>query len=443
MKRQIITIIIALAALTAGAQEKVNITGDVKDGFLKTPLTDAKVTICRADSSVLDSTRMTIYMRSDKPFLAVYSAKVTTDANAVLVHASLKGYDDVWQRVSIEGQTEVEVPTLEMRKMREMELKEVVVKATRVKMFYRGDTIVYDATAFKLPDGSMLDALIRQMPGVTLNEAGEIFVNGRKVDELLLGSRSFMRGNKKVLMENLPYYTVQNIKVYDKQSDKSKALGYDVDPKQFVMDVNLKQEYQRGYIANVEGAVGTEDRWLARAFALGFSDHYRFTLLGNLNNVNETRHIGESGHWTPATMPKNMLTTRSVAGEMDYHAKEDKVKNNLTASYTSTTDVSESRSRYEQFLQGLTPTSLTESSNRTGSRAWNARDAFTLTKPFYLYAVADFMERKHGCAGRVQRGQEPEAYRLPRHGTAQRERVGIGHEIQHTSICEPAAERSA
>ena len=398
MKRQIITIIIALAAVCSSwAQREVNITGDVKDGFLKTPLTDAKVTICRADSSVLDSTRMTIYMRSDKPFLAVYSAKVTTDANAVLVHASLKGYDDVWQRVSIEGQTEVEVPTLEMRKMREMELKEVVVKATRVKMFYRGDTIVYDATAFKLPDGSMLDALIRQMPGVTLNEAGEIFVNGRKVDELLLGSRSFMRGNKKVLMENLPYYTVQNIKVYDKQSDKSKALGYDVDPKQFVMDVNLKQEYQRGYIANVEGAVGTEDRWLGRAFALGFSDHYRFTLLGNLNNVNETRHIGESGHWTPATMPKNMLTTRSVAGEMDYHAKEDKVKNNLTASYTSTTDISESWSRYEQFLQGLTPTSLTESSNRTGSRAWNARDAFTLTKPFYLYAVADFRYSKnHG-----------------------------------------------
>ena len=400
-RRNIIILILALVALTAGAQtqRETTITGDVKDGFLKTPLTDAHVSICRADSSVLvDSLKMTIYVRNDKPFLAVYSAKVKTDANALLVHAWKEGYDDVWRRVSIGKETEVEVPTLEMRKMRELNLNEVVVKATRVKMFYRGDTIVYDATAFKLPDGSMLDALIRQMPGVTLNEAGEIFVNGRKVDELLLGSRSFMRGNKKVLMENLPYYTVQNIKVYDKQSDKSKALGYDVDPKQFVMDVNLKQEYQRGYIANVEGAVGTEDRWLARAFLLGFSDHYRFTLLGNLNNVNETRHIGESGHWTPATMPKNLLTTRSVAGEMDYHAKEDKVKNNLTASYTSTTDISESRSRYEQFLQGLTPTSLTESSNRMGSRAWNARDAFTLTKPFYLYAVADFSYSKnHGA----------------------------------------------
>ena len=400
-RRDILFMLITITAMTALAQNqcKIAITGDVKDGFMKTPLTDAHVSICRADSSVLvDSLKMTIYVRNDKPFLTVYSAKVKTDANTVLVHAWKEGYDDVWRRVSIGKETEVEVPTIEMRKMREQNLNEVVVKATRVKMFYRGDTIVYDATAFKLPDGSMLDALIRQMPGVTLNEAGEIFVNGRKVDELLLGSRSFMRGNKKVLMENLPYYTVQNIKVYDKQSDKSKALGYDVDPKQFVMDVNLKQEYQRGYIANVEGAVGTEDRWLARAFALGFSDHYRFTLLGNLNNVNETRYIGESGHWTPATMPKNMLTTRSVAGEMDYHAKEDKVKNNLTASYTSTTDGSESRSRYEQFLQGLTPTSLTESSNRTGSRAWNARDAFTLTKPFYLYAVADFRYSKnHGA----------------------------------------------
>lgn len=397
-KRQIIIIIIALTAMTAWAQREVTVTGDVKDGFLKTPLTDAKVTICRADSTVLDTAKMTIYKRSDQPLYAVFSSKVKTDANAVLVHAWLQGYDDVWQRVNITGQTEVEVPTIEMRKMREMELKEVVVKATRVKMFYRGDTLVYDATAFKLPDGSMLDALIRQMPGVTMNDGGEIFVNGRKVDELMLGSRSFFKGNRKVLLENLPYYTVQNIKVYDKQSDMSKALGYDVDAKSFVMDVNLKQEYQRGYIANAEAAAGTNDRWLARAFALGFSDHYRFTLLGNVNNVNETRHIGQSGNWTPATMPKNMLTTRSVAGEIDYHAKEDKVKNNLTASYTSTTDVSESRSRYEQFLQGLTPTSLTESFSRASNRQWNARNAFTLTKPFYLYAVADFSYSKnHGA----------------------------------------------
>jgi len=395
MKRQILTIIIALAAVCstwAQTQREIELSGTVEDGFLKIPLSHAKVSVCRADSSVLvDSAAIfTAYNLDLKPLFAKYTIKVTTDAKELLVHARLKGYDDVWQWVSIGKEKEVEVPTIEMRKMRKLNLNEVVVKSTRVKMFYRGDTLVYDATAFKLPDGSMLDALIRQMPGVTMNDGGEIFVNGRKVDELMLGSRSFFKGNRKVLLENLPYYTVQNIKVYDKQSDKSKALGYDVDAKQYVMDVNLKQDYQRGYIANAEAAAGTNDRWLARAFALGFSDHYRFTLLGNVNNVNESRHIGESGNWTPTTMPKNLLTTRSIAGEMDYHSKEDKVKNNLTASYTSTTDVSESRSRYEQFLQGLTPTSLTESFSRASNRQWNARDEFTLTKPFYLFAVADF-----------------------------------------------------
>ena len=70
-------------------------------------------------------------------------------------------------------------------------------------------------------------------------------------------------------MENLPYYTVKNLKVYEKQTDKSEALGYDVEPRKYVMDVNLKNEYNQGYIANVEAAGGTEDRWLGRGFLLG------------------------------------------------------------------------------------------------------------------------------------------------------------------------------
>ena len=394
MKRNIITIIIALAAMTAGAQtqREIELSGSVEDGFLKIPLSHAKVSICRADSSVLeDSAAMfTAYNRDLKPLFAKYTTKVTTDAKELLVHARLKGYDDVWQRVSIGKQTKVEVPTLEMRKMREVDLGEVVVKATRVKMFYRGDTIVYDATAFKLPKGSMLDDLIRQMPGVTLNEAGQIFVNGRMVDELMLGSRSFMKGNKKVLMENLPYYTVKDIKVYDRQSDKSMALGYDVDPKKFVMDVNLKEEYQRGYIANVEGAVGTEDRWLGRAFLLGFTDRLRLTLFGNVNNVNESRHIGQSGHWTPASMPQSMVTTRSAATEIDYHTKGDKVKETFSADYTSTTDEQEMRQRYEQFLAGSTPLSISAMRNRSGNRQVKLHNNLSVSKPLYLGTELEF-----------------------------------------------------
>ena len=134
-----------------------------------------------------------------------------------LLRGRLEGYEDGYLPLAIdagnEGAIMLDEP-LTLRKSRDIELNEVVVKATKVKMYYKGDTIVYDATAFKLPDGSMLDDLIHQMPGVTINDDGQIFVNGRMVEELQLGSRTFMRGNKKVLMENLPYFTVKDIKVY-------------------------------------------------------------------------------------------------------------------------------------------------------------------------------------------------------------------------------------
>ena len=251
-------------------------------------------------------------------------------------------------------------------------------------LFWRGDTLIYDATAFQLPEGSMLDDLIRQLPGVTMNDQGEIFVNGRKVDELLLGSRSFFGGNKKVLMENLPYYTVKNLKVYEKQTDKSAALGYDVEPRRYVMDVNLKNEYSQGYIGNVEGAAGTKDRWLGRGFLLGFTDRLRITLLANANNVNEGRHIGRSDQWSPARQPRSLLTTRSVAGEINYQAQDESVKETFRTDYTSSTDEQTMSQHRERFLEGYTPTSLTQSFNRSGTKKLNLHNSLTLRKPFWI-----------------------------------------------------------
>ena len=374
--------------------QNVTVSGSVEDEFLGTALGDVHLSLHESDSTMIkDSLQCTLFENGSGKLTAYqYQTSFAPQENRTYFIRAVKGgYGDVWMPFTVtdKGKT-LNLPAIKMRRMMEKALEEVVVKATKVKMFYKGDTLVYDATAFKMPQGSMLDALIRQMPGVTMNDAGEIFVNGRKVDELMLNSRSFFKGNRKVMLENLPYYTVKDIKVYDRQSDVSRALGYDAGGKSYVMDVNLKQEYSRGYIANVEGALGTKDRWLARAFLLGFTDHWRFTLLGNLNNVNESRHIGQSGSWTPATMPKNLLTTRSVAGEMDYHGKDGIVKNNLTASYTSTTDVSESRSRYEQFLQGVTPVSQTESFRSSGNRRWKVQDNFRMIKPFYLNFESDF-----------------------------------------------------
>lgn len=387
-------LILLVGGMLSVHAQAIRLQGEIEDVFLKIALPEATITVMRADSTVVaDSVPVTrVIGRNGQVLKAVYSAEVEAVRGTYLVRATLRGYSDSWQKVTIKDPTvkSMEVPALGMRKSRETQLGEATVTATRIKMYYKGDTLVYNADAFKLPDGSMLDGLIRQLPGVTLNDGGEIYVNGRKVDELLLGSRSFMRGNKQVLMENLPYYTVNDLKVYEKQTAKSEALGYDVEPRKFVMDVNLKKEYNRGYIANVEAAGGTQERWLGRAFVLGFTNNLRLSFMANANNVNETRHIGQSGHWTPAFMPSSMMTTRSVKGEADYENKRKKFSDTFYADFTSTTNRTQMRRRYEQFLEGSTPTSVTQSYNRHGNDRWSLHNAFELKAPFYFSTEADF-----------------------------------------------------
>lgn len=405
-RRIIIFLLVLVSSLMAYSQGII--LGRVQDGFLKVPLENVKLSLLLAKDStvVIDSIPLRCG-RGDDGILKSTTFQLTPQGltGKYLLRASLNGYEDAWYPLELDANKRggylLDNP-LELRRIRQTTLGEATVTATRVKMYYKGDTLVYNADAFQLPDGSMLDALIRQLPGVTLDENGQIFVNGRKVDELLLGSRSFMSGNKKVLLENLPYYTVKDIKVYDKQTAMSEALGRDVEPRRYVMDVSLKKEYSKGYIANMEVAGGTEKRWLGRGFLLGFADKWRYSLMANANNVNEDRHIGGGGHWTPATMPQSLLTTRSVATNLNYHSGEKHLSNDLTVDFTSKTARSEMRRRYEQFLEGSRPTSLTEENNKSDNWRLGARNELHIPR---LYSITQFEYYKRNGTGLSQFNQ--------------------------------------
>lgn len=393
---------ILLTLVTASTWAQGLVFGTVQDAFLKTPLPEAKVSLLLAADStvVIDSIPITKKMRDDGTVReAQFMLQPEKKTCKYLLRGTLEGYEDGYLPLTIdanEGRALMLDDALELRKIRQENLQEVTVTATKVKMYYRGDTIVYDATAFKLPDGSMLDDLIHQMPGVTIDEYGQIFVNGRKIDELQLGSRSFMRGNSKVLMENLPYYTVKDIKVYDQDTDLNRALNAQVERKKFVMDVNLKPEHQIGYIANVEAAGGTMERWLGRAFLLGFTERTRYTLLGNSNNVNESRHIGRSDHWTPDAVPQSLLTTHSAAGEIDYLSADKNVQENLTADFTSTCDEGEMLRRSELFLQG-NPLQTTHQNSLSKAQRLKVGNTFKYIKPkgFMFNSDAAFNYRSY------------------------------------------------
>lgn len=180
-------------------------------------------------------------------------------------------------------------------------LGEVQVVASKVKFYHRGDTLVYNADAFQLAEGSMLDELIRQLPGVELNKDGQIKVNGEVVETLLLNGKHFFNGDNKLMLENLGAYTVKNVEVYRGQTAVEK---WENDPnvkKHLTMDVKLKKEYSVGYLLNAQAGYGTEERYLGRLFASWFSPVANVSLVGNLNNVGDNfSPRGVSDSWSMA-----------------------------------------------------------------------------------------------------------------------------------------------
>lgn len=181
-----------------------------------------------------------------------------------------------------------------------LSLSEVVVTASKIKMVTRGDTVIYNADAFELANGSMLDALVRQLPGVEL-KGGRIYVNGEFVDNLLVNGRNFFRGNPKIALDNLPAYMVDKVKVYRRESDRDVALGIqrlNNREKELVMDVGLKRIYSFGWSVNADVGMGTDDRYRAKLFGLRFSNYTRSVAYLNSNNTNDASTPGTSGQWS-------------------------------------------------------------------------------------------------------------------------------------------------
>lgn len=183
-------------------------------------------------------------------------------------------------------------------------LDEVTVTATKIKMVMKGDTIVYDASAFQLTEGSMLDALVRQLPNATLDDDGVITVNGRTINELLVNGKDFFKGDPKIALQNLPGYTVKNVKVYDKEADdaylthSNQRIANREEDENLVMDVQLKKEYMTGWLMTAGAGYGTDNRYQGRAFVLGYTDKVRVSAFGNVNNIGNTNGADPDGNWS-------------------------------------------------------------------------------------------------------------------------------------------------
>lgn len=336
----------AARAQETGAREDttqvrtIPLWGHVKDGFTYTALHGTFVTLMREDSTVVDTMHVQCFNSGTPQEDTYYKFDVPARRARYIIKAEHPDYYPEYVDCTVRYVARnpyVDARYHEMRRrpyasFADRSLGEVVVKATKIRVAYRGDTVVYNADAFNLSEGAMLNELVRQLPGAELKPNGEIYVNGRKVDYLTLNGTDFFKGDNRKMLDNLPAFTVQQVKVYDKTTDRSEFLGYDTEKKAYVMDVSLKREYNTGYMANVAVGGGTDSRYAGRAFGLRYSDRSRVTLFGGMNNTNVYNdRPGENGEWPEESLTNGEFVTRQAGGEFFWQNKAKGIENNLTA----------------------------------------------------------------------------------------------------------------
>ena len=202
-------------------------------------------------------------------------------------------------------------------------MKEAVVTASLPEMTVVDDTVMYNADAYKLEEGAMVEELIKKLPGVVEDENGGYTFNGKTVSQILVDGKEFFGNNRNMVLQNLPAEIVDKVKAYDKKSDRARITGIDDGEERTVLDLAIKKNRKRGFFGNVDGAYGTKDRYNGRANFNRFIGDQKFSIIGNGNNSNgdgmtDNQRVGGTMNWQNKVVELN----GSVYGNFSQQSRE-------------------------------------------------------------------------------------------------------------------------
>ncbi len=270
-----------MASLAATAQDRL-VTGQLFDTESKEPVEQASVQLYSADSTYIGGT-----LSNGQ---GVFKLSVKKDGLYKLRISSV-GYQTIVKRIRISDGKNLTLGKLDM-KADAVVLKETQVIGKAVKVTVKEDTFIYNSAAYRTPEGSTIEELVKQLPGVEVDESGKITHNGKQVKKILVDGKEFMTGDTKIAMKNLPTSIVEKVKAYDEKSDLARITGVDDGEETTVLDFGLKKGMNRGTFANIDLGIGNHSRYSEKGMGAYFDDKNRFMVFGSANNVNDTGFPG-------------------------------------------------------------------------------------------------------------------------------------------------------
>lgn len=135
-------------------------------------------------------------------------------------------------------------------------LAEAVIEEAMPPTQVVDDTLMFNVNAFRVPEGSVLEELLKRLPGVEVDENGGITVNGRTVSRILVDGQEYFGNDRQMATKNLPVNIIHRIKTYQRQSDLARITNIDDGEDETVMDLEIKPNMRNGWLHNIDGGIG-------------------------------------------------------------------------------------------------------------------------------------------------------------------------------------------
>ena len=296
-------------------------------------------------------------------------------AGTYILKITSVGYTTVAKRLTLAEGTEADLGNVSMSGDAIL-LKGVTATGMASKVVVKEDTFVYNSAAYRVPEGSVVEELVRKLPGAQVDDDGKITINGKQVKKILVDGKEFMTGDTQTALKNLPTSIVDRIKAYDERSDLARITGIDDGEEQTVLDFGLKAGMNKGFFGNADLAIGTHDRYAERVMAALFKDKYRIMFMGSANNTNDMGFPGGGGgRRGMGGMGGAMggLNTSKMIGLQFNYEDTDKLKADASIRWNHNNGDVYTKQSTEQFVGKTSSFSNSINQNYTRRNSWNGQ----------------------------------------------------------------------
>ena len=362
LRRIFFAVCLMLSASMAASAQGIKITGTLVDRDTKEGVMLATVQMLKPDSTYVSG------VLSDEK--GNFSIEASATGSYILKFTSV-GYTPLTKTVKVDGKKDIALGKITFNADAIM-LKGATVVGQAARVTVQEDTFVYNASAYRTPEGSVVEELVKRLPGAQVSDDGTITINGKEVKKVLVDGKEFMTGDTQTALKNLPTSIIDKIKSYDEKSDLAKVTGIDDGEEQTVLDFGIKKGMNKGVFGNVDASVGTQDRYAERLMGALFKDKTRVMLMGNLNNVNDRGFPGGGGGGRFGRGAQGLNTSKMAGANFNLEPSS-KLKLDGSVRWNHSNGDKRTEQSVENFVSTAGSFSNSLNQNYTRSDNWNAR----------------------------------------------------------------------